>query len=180
MITINLTDISQVSKIANEINDALLKKEFKEFLLKKCQNELDDIIKSKLNDVEYEIAEKYPSGNKTEIGDDYIELYNDSMVDLSDLSEKTAMNYANGLSMAKLVEYGTGIVGQQSEAAKFAEDWEYDVNNHGNKGWYYERDGMVYWSRGMEGKLIYNTLQTRVEDKIGSWVEEYLKNEIGK
>lgn len=180
MITINLTDISLVANVINQISDALQSKEFKNFILKKCRQELDDIIKSKLTDVEYEIAKTYPSANKTRVGDDYIELYNDSMVDISDLSDKVAMNYVDGLSMAKLVEYGTGIVGQQSEASKYAEDWAYDVNNHGYKGWFYEKDGIIYWSRGMEGKLIYHTLELRIQDKINDWVEEYIEKKTRK
>ena len=177
---VNLENYSEVAKVIQEINDSLQSEEFKHFLLEKCKQELDAIIRQKLVDVESDIMQIYPDGNSTKIGSDYIELFNNSMVDLSNLGEKALQNYTSGLSMAKLVEFGTGVVGAASEASSYAEDWEYDVNSHGNKGWYYQKDGMIYWSRGMEGKLIYHTLQLKIEEKISGWIEEYLQDKIGK
>lgn len=74
-----------------------------------------------------------------------------------------------GSAHAFYVEYGTGIVGAQNphpEPERAA--WEYDVNNHGNDGWYYypgDGSGLfsdksaLAWTRGMPARpFMYNTL----------------------
>lgn len=35
------------------------------------------------------------------------------------------------------VEYGTGVVGERNPHPKAEDGWEYDVNEHGDKGWWY-------------------------------------------
>lgn len=55
------------------------------------------------------------------------------------------------------IEFGTGIVGENSPypdtEALIKAGWEYDVNNHGEKGWFYrdKTTGERVWSIGMEG-----------------------------
>lgn len=180
MITINLNKNTNLYALTDKLNEMLTSESFLKFIRDKSKQELDEITKLKLHDVEYEIASTYPASNKTKIGKDYIDLYNDSMVDLSEVSEKTLANYPDGLSMAKLVEYGTGVIGERSKASQYAgeDNWAYDINNHGDRGWYYQKDGMIYWSRGMEGKLIYHELKNRIEEKINGWIEEYLQKNL--
>lgn len=46
------------------------------------------------------------------------------------------------------VEYGTGIVGSY---APHPDGSDYDINNHGEDGWFYvaqHRDGKLHWTRG--------------------------------
>lgn len=77
-----------------------------------------------------------------------------------------------GSDYAIFVEYGTGIVGSQNPHPKLDTiGWIYDVNQHGEKGWYYptiESDpnpykiminGQLYaWTKGMPSRpFMYET-----------------------
>lgn len=176
-------DISQTSKVSELMKSLyvdLTSKEFKQFIEKKCKKLLDDITREKISSITEEEVGKYYSANKSEITANGIKLYNDSMVDLSNLSEETLANYANGLSLAKIVEFGTGIVGANSEGAQYASDWAYDVNGHGDKGWFYEKNGMIHWSNGIEGRLVFHTLQLKIKENINSWINEYISKYAAK
>jgi hypothetical protein len=62
---------------------------------------------------------------------------------------------------AVYVEFGTGVVGAGSPHPAPA-GWRYDVNNHGEAGWWYfnDRDQKWHWTKGMESRpFMYNTLQ---------------------
>ena len=64
------------------------------------------------------------------------------------------------------VEYGTGIVGASEPHPEAAEQWAYDVNGHGIKGWVYksDKDGKFHWTMGYISRpFMYNTLR---------WLEE--------
>ncbi len=62
---------------------------------------------------------------------------------------------------AKYVEFGTGIVGSgnpHTEASKV--NWQYDYNNHGEKGWYYMIGNEVHWTKGQTAKeFMYKAYQ---------------------
>lgn len=52
-------------------------------------------------------------------------------------------------SWAVFVEYGTGIVGSQNQHPNLARTgWIYDINEHGEKGWWYVLGGKSYHTRG--------------------------------
>ena len=60
---------------------------------------------------------------------------------------------------AVYVEFGTGVVGKQSPHPN-PQGWQYDVNNHGDKGWVYYDDesGEFRWTKGVESRpFMYNT-----------------------
>jgi HK97 gp10 family phage protein len=62
---------------------------------------------------------------------------------------------------AVYVEFGTGVIGK-SNPHPAPEGWKYDVNEHGDKGWWYfnERDQKWHWTKGMASRpFMYNTLQ---------------------
>lgn len=56
-------------------------------------------------------------------------------------------------------EFGTGVVGQDSPHPDPANGWTYDVNEHGEEGWwYYDRHGNRRWTKGMPSKpFMYDT-----------------------
>lgn len=67
---------------------------------------------------------------------------------------------------AVYVEYGTGIVGEASpnDNPEGEIEWSYDINNHGDKGWWYYAtiDGKsgFHWTKGMPARpFMYNTLR---------------------
>ena len=66
-----------------------------------------------------------------------------------------------GAPYAVYVEFGTGIVGAGSPHPAPA-GWRYDVNNHGEAGWWYfnDRDQKWHWTKGIESRpFMYNTVQ---------------------
>ena len=64
-----------------------------------------------------------------------------------------------GAPYAVYVEFGTGVVGSGSPHPAPA-GWRYDVNAHGESGWWYynDRDGKMHWTKGMPSRpFMYNT-----------------------
>ena len=64
-----------------------------------------------------------------------------------------------GAYYAAYVEFGTGVVGKSSPHPD-PQGWQYDVNNHGYKGWvYYDEDhGQFRWTQGFKSRpFMYNT-----------------------
>lgn len=57
------------------------------------------------------------------------------------------------------VEFGTGIKGLRSpHPDKSIVGWKYDINEHGDAGWYYYKDGEWHWTRGMPSRpFMYET-----------------------
>ena len=68
-----------------------------------------------------------------------------------------------GSFYAVYVEFGTGIIGQQSPHPLSGElGYVYDVNSHGENGWVYfnDRDGQYHWTTGMPSRpFMYNTVK---------------------
>lgn len=60
---------------------------------------------------------------------------------------------------AQYVEFGTGIVGKNSpHPNRSIVGWKYDVNKHGEAGWWYYRDGKWHWTKGMPSRpFMYET-----------------------
>jgi len=66
-----------------------------------------------------------------------------------------------GAPYAIYVEFGTGVVGAGSPHPAPA-GWRYDVNNHGEAGWWYfnDRDQKWHWTKGIKSRpFMYNTVQ---------------------
>ena len=110
---IDLFDVKsfeQLEKDLDGLEEALQSEEFMRFLADKCLIELDNIIQKNSSGSEYTPQmPEYSNNNKSTITSDKITIYNDSMVDLSHVSSNTLINYPDGLSLAKLIEFGTGI-----------------------------------------------------------------------
>ena len=110
---IDIFDVEQIKDFQNELSELdkmIQSKSFMQFLGNKCLKELKNIIDKSSANYEYipQMSE-YKSNNKKEVGQDYVRIYNDSMVDMTGISEKTLARYPEGLSLAKLIEFGTGI-----------------------------------------------------------------------
>ena len=178
-INLQLVGLKDTINRIKQFSNLFTSREFKDYISKKSMNVLNDITAKYLNEDKTEqYNHTYRSGHGLEVKTNEIVLFNDTKVDLSGLSEETLGNYPDGLSLAKLVEYGTGIVGQESSASQYAKNWEYDVNNHGNKGWWYEKGGKLYWTKGIEGRLIYLRTKIEIENNIVSWIKAYVKRKV--
>ena len=107
---IDIFDVENIKMAQNELSkvkDILNSESFMVFLAEKCMVELNNIIDKNLRTEDYETD--YRENNNYETTKEQVRIYNDSMVDLSNVSEKTLINYPDGLSLAKLIEFGTGI-----------------------------------------------------------------------
>lgn len=190
-------DEASVDKLEKQllgVSNALSSREFKDFLLKKCIEARDEIMLEKdiahieeANDsANQEKVDLYVSSNHTAIVGDTISLYNDAYLDKDDLShffseEYKNANYGDGISLAELVEYGTGIRGAGSSIGD-PDEWEYEVNpdRDYSEGWSYKGDnGIREHTIGKEGKYIYYTLANVIEKNIDSWVDEFIDLKIG-
>jgi len=70
---------------------------------------------------------------------------------------------------AKYIEFGFGFIGSSSPHPKTSViGWKYDINKHGEKGWFYMKDGEWHWSNGQPSKpFMYMTardLKMKVND----------------
>lgn len=174
---INIFDVDSLKmaeKILSNFTDNLKNEQFMIFLADKCMVELNNIIDKTLNTDEY--TTEYRDNNKYQTSIDEIIISNDSMVDLSNVSAKTLENYPNGLSLSKLIEFGTGILGTPNDEF----DWQTEVNPNRDysKGWVYERDGKLYWTKGQQGHFIYNQLRESILQNIDGWVKQYIETKM--
>lgn len=80
---------------------------------------------------------------------------------------------------ALFVEYGTGIVGENSQHPEAGEiEWEYDVHNHGESGWWYftDTDGnkRFRWTKGQPSRpYMYETLRWLEQNAAGIAAEAF-------
>jgi hypothetical protein len=184
---IELTE-ANLKKYANKlekVEKALKGEEFRKFILSKAKTTLQEIMESNDISTDDENAGDYVNGNKTEIGKDYVYLFNDSVIDVKSLNtffnEDTKANYPDTLSLAALIEYGTGLEGYQS-SKNTGKEWEYmaNPNRDYSKGWVWKgANGQPIRTLGKEGKYIYYELSEKVEEQLDEWVKEYLEEVIG-
>ena len=76
------------------------------------------------------------------------------------------------------VEMGTGVVGAGSpNPNNTVPGWEYDVNEHGEYGWWYiGKDGRRHWTKGMPSRpFMYETAE-QLRQSVPYIVEEALKD----
>lgn len=64
-----------------------------------------------------------------------------------------------GCEWAPFVEFGTGIIGSGNpHPDPGLANWKYDVNEHGEAGWHYYKDGKWNWTKGMPSRpFMYET-----------------------
>lgn len=177
-----------VDQMIDRIYELLTSKEFIKYLEDKTSTALKEIANAEvqgIKDVQLDGigAEKslYLNSMKTEIKDNQIILYNDATIDLTQkpLKPSTLARYnPPTLSLAKIIEYGIGYTGG-SNAIYSPEDWEYDVRNHGFRGWYYkDTNGVVHWTNGLEGRYVFLKLIFWIENNAKRLIYEYLQNNM--
>lgn len=99
----------------------------------------------------------------------------ESIVGLFDETSSVGIIRAD-MVYAVYVEFGTGIVGQGSPHPIPPEGWVYDVNAHGEKGWWYysNRDDRWHWTKGVRSRpfMYYTVLD--LEREFDSIVKEVI------
>ena len=183
---LSVDSLEKLSKKLEEIEKSLSYDGLNKFLMDKCKARLEEILKE-TNVEGDQRASEYLAGNKTEIGKNYIELFNDSEIDIPSadtfFSEEWKKNYPEKLSLAELIEYGAGLVGYQS-SRKTGDEWEY-MANYGRdyeKGWKWRNVSYPSFpspTKGQEGRYIYYQLYQYVKDHADEWLEEYFNAILG-
>lgn len=171
-----------------QIEEILSSKELYEYIAERCMKALNEITLQKLSSYGKENIDTsyYASRHQYKIEGSTIYIFNDSKIDISskNMSETTKAKYPAQLSLAKIVEYGIGYTGANftvvPEGSPLRNDeWEYDVNNHGYRGWYYtDENGNIIWTNGFVGRLIFNELAIRVKKNARRWITEYVRSKI--
>ena len=78
-----------------------------------------------------------------------------------------------GCPWAKFVEFGTGIVGKEKPHKDIGiVGWKYDVNEHGEKGWFYFRDGEWHWTKGLPSRPFMYETSIELAEKIAEVAKE--------
>lgn len=103
----DIAGFDEIEKELEKLDKSLSSIEYMQFIKEKCVIELNTIMENSMILQDWE--QHYKSSHHYQVSKDRLRIFNDSMVDLSELSEKTRSRYANGLSLAKLIEFGTGI-----------------------------------------------------------------------
>ena len=73
-----------------------------------------------------------------------------------------------------LVEFGTGIVGKQNSHDLAGNvSYKYDVNNHGDAGWWWPDDyGGIHWTKGMPSRPFMYEAAQALRDEFPAIVKE--------
>ena len=179
VVDISITGLDETQKYFDRYKRLIKDRAFRQFIADKCEKELYNICLLNLNIDEEQVKDSnYMSSMHTEIDKDYIYIYNDSEIDVQNkpyMKETTKEKYPAKLSLAKIVEYDIGYVGKQTPNVMELENWEYDIEGHGTKGWYYRDDnGGYHWTKGFQGRLIFYKLKEYIEQNISQWIYEYI------
>lgn len=76
---------------------------------------------------------------------------------------------------AAFVEFGTGIVGSRSPHPTLP--WAYDVNGHGEAGWWYPKYGEWKWTAGQPAKAYMLKAARRLSDEAGEIAKGVLRDD---
>lgn len=175
------TDLKSLEEDLTNFAKLFSQKKFCDFLADKCMEELEDIQSFTDFPNEHSVfwgkVQEYIRNHKKEVRSNYVEIYNNTRLEQGEMfwvSPSTLLNYPDGISIAKIIEYGTGIRGTS------VPEWEADVNHHGASGWWYydpdDEDTLTH-TYGLEGRFIYLQLYDRVRANVRDWVFEYMEKE---
>lgn len=94
-------------------------------------------------------------------------------------SEYEGKNKGLVVSSAKhsaFCEFGTGVVGAGSPHPNPVAGWQYDVNEHGEEGWwYYNNEGERRWTKGMPSRPYMYDTAVMLRNMVPDVVKEALK-----
>lgn len=176
------SDFQALLQYFDDIEKAFTSKKFFEYLADKCMKELDRIMSENLvgydeHSVFYGKLDEYKNNNKLTFTDNGFIISNDTNMEQSEMwwvSPKTRDNYPDGISIAYIVEYGTGLKGTSQD------DWQVNVHNYGSNGWrFVDPDtGFLKVSTGSEGRFIYQKLRDRIEEMASIWIYYYFEREV--
>ncbi len=63
-------------------------------------------------------------------------------------------------------EYGTGVVGSQNPHPE-TDGWQYDINSHGDIGWWYQDNGEWHWTKGLPARQGFYDAREKMKQIVG-------------
>ena len=82
-----------------------------------------------------------------------------------------------GCPWAKYVEFGTGIVGKNNPHPEPGlANWKYDINQHGEAGWFYFKDGEWHWTKGMPSRPFMYETRMELATKVAKIAREVFRS----
>ena len=82
-----------------------------------------------------------------------------------------------GCEWAPFVEFGTGIIGSNNPHPDTGlANWKYDVNEHGESGWYYYKDGEWHWTKGMPSRPFMYETRMELATKVAKIAREVFRS----
>lgn len=164
-------NLEKLLKEYEKVEKALKSEDFKKYIEKNCYDVLDKITRQSLKPTEENEDHLYRGNHKAVATENEVTISNVTIVPV-----ENSENYPNGFDLSKAVEYGTGAEGLNSDGKVFAaqDDWQYDINNHGEGGWWYYKDNQLHWTKGLKGSLIFEKARLEIEENINDWITDYI------
>lgn len=179
---INLYNKSLLEQELKQYNKIFSSSKFKNFIGKKCLAVLNTLMQTNLDNFnEHSVfdakVEEYKKNCKYKIEGDYIVIYNQTILtqgEMTWVSEKTKQNYSDGISIAHIIEYGTGLLGTSTPE----DDWLTNINNYKNSWSYKDPEDNIRHTKGIEGRYIFDKMMQVVEKHFSEWVDEFVGKEF--
>lgn len=109
----------------------------------------------------------------------YMDIYDSGELVNGIDSEYERKNKGLVVSSAKhsaFCEFGTGVVGAGSPHPNPIDGWQYDVNEHGEEGWwYYNDEGERRWTKGMPSRPYMYDTAVMLRNMVPDVIKEALK-----
>lgn len=85
----------------------------------------------------------------------------------------------NDSDHALYVEFGTGIVGAANPYPNNKIGYRYDINGHGEDGWYYydEDEKRIRWTKGMPSRPFVHNTYLRLKDEVVDIAREVFRSD---
>lgn len=140
-LTTLIEDIKQLDNDIKKLNTKFLN-ELAKRLVQIIQEEASSI------SYNYEMYSAVYNGNSIIMGNDTVMIVNNTQ----------AATYS---------EFGTGVVGSRSPNPDDRMGWQYDVNEHGDKGWVYPLgSGSFAWTKGVPSNPVFMRSAERLRTEI--------------
>lgn len=170
-LVINVSGLKEVTDTLINLKELYSNRSFIDFIKRKCIASVKyqtDVRLSSLVDLKSALLSNYRNNHKVKDTSTGFLLYNDLM-------NNEWIKY--DFSIAEAVEYGIGKVGDGTGINASENNYLYDINKHGDKGWVYkDKDGNTVWTKGYEGRNVYYYTYLDIMKNMDNWIDEFIES----